>query len=87
MPPDANARDRGHWLASSAAGAEPRLLLAHPRLMMRGSGGKDRYWCEIEPAGSDHNGQLPLNLLGQEWWPSKVWEGQSGLLLEPSEPY
>jgi hypothetical protein len=54
--------------------------------MKHGSGGKDRYWYEIEPAGSDRNERLPWNLQGQEWWPSKVWEGQSGLLLEPSEP-
>jgi hypothetical protein len=53
---------------------------------MHGSAGKDRYWYGIEPAGSDHNERLLWNLLGQEWWPSKVWEGQSGLLLEPSEP-
>ena len=86
MLPGANARDRGHLLASSAAGAEPRRLRAHPRLMMHGSAGKDRYWYGIEPAGSDHNERLLWNLLGQEWWPSKVWEGQSGLLLEPSEP-
>jgi hypothetical protein len=54
--------------------------------MTHGNGGKDRYWYEIEPAGIYRNEQLPWNLLGQEWWPSKVWEGQSGLLLEPSEP-
>ena len=52
-----------------------------------GNGGKDRYWYGIEPAGIYRNEQLPWwDLMGQEWWPSKVWEGQSGLLLEPSEP-
>ena len=86
MLPSASARDRGHWLASSAAEAAPQLLLARPHLTRHGNGGKDRYWYEIEPAGICRNEQLPLNLLGQEWWPSKVWEGQSGLLLEPREP-
>ena len=86
MLPDASARARGHWLASSGAEAAPRLLPAHPHLTRHGSVGKDRYWYGIEPAGIYRNGRLPWNLLGQEWWPSKVWEGQSGLLLEPSEP-
>ena len=87
MLPNANARARGHCLASSAAEVEPRLLPAPLHLAKRGSGGKDHCWYGIEPAGSDRNEQLPWNLLGQDWWPSKVWEGQSGLLLEPSEPY
>ena len=86
MLPSASARDRGHWLASSAAEGASQLLRARPHLTRRGSGGKDGYWYEIEPAGSDHSERLPWNLLGQEWWPSKVWEGQSGLLLEPREP-
>ena len=86
MLPDVSARARDHWLASFGAGAAQRLLRARPHLTRRGNGGKDRCWYEIEPAGIYRNERLPWNLLGQEWWPSKVWEGQSGLLLEPSEP-
>ena len=85
-PPDANAHGRGHCSASSEAEEELRLPLARLHLTRRGSGGRGHCWYEIEPTDNGRNELLPWNLLGQEWWPSKVWEGQSGLLLEPSEP-
>ena len=66
MPPGANARGRGRWSASLAAEAGPKLLRARLHLTMRGNDGKDHWWYGIEPAGSDHNELLPLNLPGQD---------------------